>query len=598
MTMSPGKWSKFVLACALAIIATVASAQEKAHWTISAPGNAKPGDVVNVDLKASIDSGWHLYGLVKTIGDGPTPTTITATGGATIAGKITEDKPIKKLDPNFDLVVEYFEGSTVFHVPVKLGPKGLNDSLKVGFQTCNATTCIPPLTLEVPLSGKAALAVPAAPTNAGPQVLHHEETGGMLAFIGSAFIAGLLALLTPCVFPMVPITVSFFTKRQQTLGKRAGLGHALAYCGGIISAYTAFGLIATALFGASGIQRFAANPWVNAALAVIFLLLALNLFGILQMNLPSGLQNTFNPHGKSGLLAPLLMGLTFTLTSFTCTGPFVGTILVSAAGGNYLYPLIGMLVFSSAFASPFFLLALFPQYLARLPKSGAWLDMVKAFMGFLEIAAAVKFLSNADLVLQTNLISRGTFLVVWTVILAASVVFLLGWFRLGKVEIPEKLGPGRIIVVALTTLTCIALASAVTGRSLGELEAFLPPTHSKEWTDDYSKAVALARRTGRPILINFTGVTCTNCRWMEKNMFPRDDVRAQLKNYVLVELYTDRQKPSDVANGKLEQQLTGSVTLPVYTAVSPEGKVLTIFPGSTRVSSEFVNFLRAGLKGS
>jgi thiol:disulfide interchange protein len=596
MSMTLGKWSRFLLVFAVAMLATASFAQVKAHWSLNAPsGNPKPGDVVHFDVRATVDPGWHVYGLVKT--DGPTPATIEPTGGAKLAGPVTEAQPIKKLDPNFGIQVEYFESAAVFHVPVKLGPNGLGDSLKIGYQTCNDTTCIPPSTIELPLSGKSASLPPPAGASTGPKIVHNGDQG-VLAFVFSAFLAGLLALLTPCVFPMVPITVSFFAKRRETLGSKAGLAHALAYCAGIISAFTAFGIIVTAVFGASGIQRFATNPWVNGVLAVVFVLLALNLFGLYQLNLPSGLQNRFSPQGRSGLVAPLLMGLTFTLTSFTCTVPFVGTILVSAASGSYLYPLLGMLAFSTAFALPFFLLAMFPQYLSRLPRSGSWLEMVKGFMGFLELAAALKFLSNADLVLQTGLISRSTFLIVWTLILAASAVFLLGWLRIGHIEVPKKIGAGRIVTIAVVCVLCTYLGLGTTGRSVGELEAFMPPTPSKGWGDDYDRALALAKQTGRPVLINFTGVTCSNCRWMEKNMFPRDDVRAELKNYVLVELYTDRQRPGDIQNGKLEQELTGSVTLPSYTAVSPEGKVRIVFPGSTRAPKDFVSFLQAGLTGS
>jgi len=596
--MAVAKIGKLLCAVLLSLCAICGWAQPAApihaHWKLVPPtGSPKPGDVVQIEVRASVDAGWHVYGLVKS--DGPTPTTIEPNGGATLARPVTEDKPIKKLDPNFGVQVEYFEGSATFHVPVKLGPNGLDDSLKVGYQTCDASTCIPPATIELPLSGKAPAA---ASTASGPTVVKNSQTQGIGEFVLGAFLAGLLALLTPCVFPMVPITVSFFAKRQQTMGKKTGLIHALAYCGGIISAFTGFGLIVTAVFGASGIQRFATSPWVNGLLAIVFVLLALNLFGVYQLNLPSSLQNRFSSQGKGGLIAPLLMGLTFTLTSFTCTVPFVGTILVSAATGSYLYPLVGMLAFSSAFALPFFLLAVFPQYLGRLPKSGSWLEMVKAFMGFLELAAAVKFISNVDLVMQTGLISRGTFLILWTVIMAASGIFLLGWLKIGHLAAPRPMGPGRIGVVVIVALLCVDFASAIPGRSLGELEAFLPPTPSKGWDSDYQRALTLARRTGRPVLVNFTGVTCTNCRWMEKNMFPRADVQAELKDYVLVELYTDRQTKGDAANGELEQRLTGAVTLPQYAAVSPEGKVRKVFPGSTRSSADFVSFLREGLNGT
>lgn len=589
MTRHAVRWITLLLLTAAAV---GAFAQDKVHWKVLPPASSKAGQIAMMTLQATIDEGWHLYGLKKA--DGPTATTIVG-DGAEISGPITEGKPFVKMDPNFGVVVEYFEKSAEFRVPLKLGAGGLTGKLKVTFQSCNATICNPPKTLSLSVDGDdTANSTTSAVTGPGVKAPKVEDQG-LLEFAGFAFVAGFLALLTPCVFPMVPITVSFFTKQREKVGPKAGIYHAVAYCLGIISAFTAFGILVTAVFGASGIQRFATNPWVNAVLAVIFVLLALNLFGIFELSLPSGLQNAFSPQGKAGFLAPLMMGLTFTLTSFTCTVPFVGTILVSAAKGDYLYPLIGMLSFSTAFSLPFFLLALFPQFLAKLPRSGSWLEMVKAFMGFLEVAAAVKFLSNADLVLQTNLISRSTFLIVWAVVLLCAVGFLLGRIPVGKVEVPKQIGLGRWIAIVASATVAISLLSSVGGRSLGELEAFLPPTAQKGWQSNYEQALTVARQTNRPVLINFTGVTCTNCRWMEKNIFPRPDVVRQLKNYVLVELYTDRQNAEDTKNGLLQQQLTGSVTLPAYVAVSPEGKVKQIFPGSTREPKDFVGFLKAGL---
>jgi thiol:disulfide interchange protein DsbD len=573
----------FLLLLSLAL-PLVAGAAERVKWTASIPADAAGGAVVTATLKAEIEKGWNLYSINKV--EGPVPTTVEAIAPATLAGKVEQSKPIKKQDPNFGVEVEYFTGEATFKVPLKLGPNPTEGKLKVRYQTCNDRTCDMPKTVEVPLTGEAAQATVVKSSTAD------QQEKGLLPFIGFAFGAGLLALLTPCVFPMIPITVSFFAKRRENLGNKAALGQAAAYCFGIVSAFTGFGLIVTILFGASGIQRFATNPIVNIVLAAIFVLLALNLFGMLQLTLPSKVTNAFNPHGKPGLLAPILMGLTFTLTSFTCTVPFVGTILVSAANGDYLYPLVGMLAFSSAFALPFFLLALFPQYLARLPKSGSWLEMVKAFMGFLELAAAVKFISNADLVWGTGLISRSAFLYIWAIILVGAALFLLRVIRLPKVDVPPKLGIGRLATVGATFLISGWLVTGARGVSLGEMEAFLPPGQSDGWIEDYDRAVQVARRDKKPILIDFTGVTCTNCRWMEKNMFPLPEVSKEMDNYVLVKLFTDRDQDSDRRNQALQQKLTGVVTLPVYAVVSPDEKVLKVFEGSTRKTEEYVGFLQ------
>ena len=563
----------FVVGWAI-LLAVVAQAAEKVTWTASVP-DAKG----IVRLHAEIQAGWHLYSTTKT--EGPIPTTIKALPPLVLAGPVTQSTPIKKLDPNFNAQVEYFSGSAEFQIPVK--GDAATGKLTVEYQICSDNTCEPPKTVEVGLTGEAAKVVVKTESADG-------RDRGFWGFVGFAFTAGLLALLTPCVFPMVPITVSFFAKRRAAQGSKAGLAQAAAYCGGIIGAFTGFGLLVTILFGAGGIQTFATNPFVNLALAAIFIVLALSLFGMLQLNLPSKLTNAFQPQGKQGLLAPLLMGLTFTLTSFTCTVPFVGTILVSATKGDFLYPFVGMLAFSSAFALPFFLLALFPQALAALPKSGSWLDMMKAFMGFLEIAAALKFLSNADLVLGTNLISRGTFLVVWAVVLGLAALFLLGLIRLPHLELPKKIGVGRMATIGLSLAAAGWFVTGVTGKSLGEIEAFLPPD-AGGWPQDFDRAIASSRAQGKPILIDFSGVSCTNCRWMEKNMLNRPEVESQLKNFVLVKLLTDRDIEVDRRNQKLQQLLTNSVTLPVYVQIDADQKVLKVFQGSTRNPAEYLAFL-------
>lgn len=574
--------ARLVLLLLALFLPIFAGAAERVTWTASLPPGAT--GAAEVTLNAKIEKGWHLYSMTKT--DGPTPTSIEAVAPLALNGAVKQGTPIHKFDQNFQMNVEFYENTATFTVPVKLAANPTDGKLKVSYQTCNDNTCDMPKTVEVPLTGEAAK----------PVVLNAQAAGngGLLAFLGVAFVSGLIALLTPCVFPMIPITVSYFSKRRENLGTRKMLTQALAYCLGIIGAYTAVGLVVAILFGASSIQRFATNPWVNLGLAVIFVLLALSLFGMLQMNLPSKVTNAFSPHGKSGLLAPLLMGLTFTLTSFTCTGPFVGTILVSATNGDKLYPFLGMLVFSATFALPFFLLALFPQLLSRLPKSGAWMETVKAFMGFVEVAAAIKFVSNADLVWGTGLISRPTFLVIWAVILALAGLFLLRVIRLPKVDVPKQIGAARWVVIAASLAGAVWLLTGIGGRSLGDIEAFLPPTHADGWIEDYDMAIAKARAQNKPLMIDFTGVTCTNCRWMERNMFPRPPVAKEFKNYILVKLFTDRANSKDQANAQLEQKLTGAVTLPVYVVVTPDERMVTKFESSTTDTDAFVNFLKIG----
>lgn len=413
---------------------------------------------------------------------------------------------------------------------------------------------------------------------------------------------GLLALLTPCVFPMVPITVSFFAKKGE--GGKSNVGGALAYCLGIMGTFTGLGLLMTAIFGATGIQQLANNPYVNLGLAILFIVLALNLFGVFEIRMPTSLTSKAASGSKAaGFVGPILMGFTFTLTTFTCTVPLVGTLLVTATTGSWLYPAIGMLAFSLAFALPFFMLALFPQWLSKMPKSGAWMASVKVFLGFIEILAAVKFLSNVDLFYDWGFLTREVFLAVWAAIMAIAALWLFGWLKLPN-ESPYKVGWFRRFIGVASAACAIWFFGGVSGNSLGELNGFLPPDpypgrkSTKEfavpWLHNYEEALATAKAQGKPVFINFTGANCTNCRWMEANMFPDPDVHKVLaEQFVNVELWTDRLNPEDKANQKIQLELTNQVTLPVYAVVSPEGKILKLFPGSTRDKGQFLVFLNS-----
>jgi thiol:disulfide interchange protein len=594
-----------------ALVASLAMAGERVQWRLGAPVDAAPGSTVTVTIVGVVDPEWHIYSTVNQ--DGPIETSFEPVAPLTFAGEVRAPAPKRKFDEGFEKELDYYDGTVEFEIPVVVPEEG--GAIAVTYQACSGTLCLPPQTTQIGLDGSVrdidpfaegagGTDPPAADFGAGvpPEAFQTvagqvEDTRqrGLIAFVTLAFGLGLLTLLTPCVFPMIPITVSYFSKQKGEGTGRTGLIHALAYCFGIIGSFTAFGILVTVFFGATGIQQFATNPWINLGLAALFIFLALNLFGAITVTLPASVTNQFSPYGKAGLIAPLMMGFAFTLTSFTCTVPFVGAVLVAATTGDLLYPIVGMLAFSSAFAIPFFLLALFPGYMARLPKAGSWMDTMKGFMGFLELAAAVKFLSNADLVWNANpLLPRAVFLTLWVVIFVFAAFFLLGWIRLPKVSIPPKLGVGRAVVAALTLVGTFYLLAGINGRSLGEMEAFLPPGKT-EWILDYDEGLRIAQAERRPMIINFTGVTCTNCRWMEKNMFPRPEVERELNRYVKVELFTDRQTPGDARNRRLQRELTGTVALPVYLIVQPDGKtVVRMFEGSTRDPQQFVAFLQPG----
>ncbi len=450
------------------------------------------------------------------------------------------------------------------------------------------------------------------PTNPTPVAVKSVDLkqNGLFSYLWLALISGLLSLLTPCVFPMIPITVSFFTKSQQQ-SRGAAVGQALVYCLGMVLTYTVLGLVMAAFSKAAGLGNLAANPWMNLALTIVFVVFALNLFGMFEIRIPSRLLSKLDAksQGSTSWIATLLMGLTFTLTSFTCTAAFVGTVLVAASQGEWLWAALGMMVFSSAFAFPFFLLALFPNWLKSLPKSGGWLNSVKVVMGFLELAAAFKFLSNVDLVWGWNTISRSLVLAAWIAIAIVTAIYLLGKFQLPYDTEVKSLGVVRMLMSVLFLGLAFYLLTGLLGARLGELDSFLPParpgelayssrsnagSESAKWIESYDKALEQARAQNKPVFLNFTGITCTNCRWMELNMLPQPEVRKQLDSFVLAELYTDRQTKEDEQNQEMQEKQFGTVALPLYAIISPKGETLAKFPGLTRSKDEFVRFLQSG----
>lgn len=430
------------------------------------------------------------------------------------------------------------------------------------------------------------------------QQLHDARAHGLASFLLVSFLGGLAALLTPCVFPMVPVTISYFTKRETNI-----VASAISYCFGIVATFAVLGIGASVIFGATGIARFAANPIVNLVLAAVFILLALNLFGLfeLKIRLPAMLAKASRP-GSKGLAAPFFMGMAFSMTSFTCTAPIAGGLLTMSAAGGIAYPAAGMAAFGLAFCLPFLVLALSPSMLSKLPKSGNWLGAVKPALAFIELAAAVKFISNADLAWQLGLLKRPEFLAAWAVIALG-----LGLYLLGIPTTIAKTGWSRRSLGILSLGLTVFFAMGMTGKSVGVVDAYLPPSPyptdkpaARATPEDvvflkrYDDAVAKAKSSGRNIFVDFTGVTCTNCRWMEDNIFVLDPVKRLLSRMVTVQLYTDRPNADDQANQKLQQKIGGTIALPVYVIVTPDGKVLDKFEGKSSNPEEFEKFLKSG----
>jgi len=424
-------------------------------------------------------------------------------------------------------------------------------------------------------------------------------------FIWLAVSAGLLSLLTPCVFPMVPITIAYFSSGSGTSRRSHGVRAALLFALGIIATFTALGLTLAAVFGAASLNQFAAHPTTNLVLAALFLVFAANLFGLFDFSLPSGLIKRANQaSSRTDSLGALMMGATFTLTSVTCTAPFVGTLLVLASRGSWAAPVVGMLAYSAAFALPFFLLALAPRYVARLPRSGEWIRTMRILIGLLEVGASVKFLANADMVQGVGLLTREVVLAVW-----AALAFI-GAAYLGRDVIPKaraswKSLPRTLAPAGVALFVAGWLWSGTDGKPLRQVEAFLPPSAhattsapatsaatSAQWIiNDYPAALAAGRATGKLVFLDFTGYTCTNCRWMEANVFTDPAVEAELERFVLTRLYTDGEGELYEQQQAFQERTFGTVALPLYAVVDADGKVLGTLTGVTRKPAVFVAFL-------
>ncbi|HSR53998.1 MAG TPA: protein-disulfide reductase DsbD domain-containing protein [Acidobacteriota bacterium] len=609
----------------------------------------RPGGVSRVHLHADVAEGWHLYSMTQPKG-GPIPTTINLgdSQGFELTGAI-EQPPIRTVyDPNFEMDAEFIDGGS-FIIPFRAQddiPEGAHRlAVEIRYMVCSDVQCLPPKTetyeasvpvssdgisLSLPPSQQAA--APLAGDSAEQEEAGTEESaaGGTLgneppaSFLGYFLFSmgmGFLALLTPCVFPMIPITVSYFTKREAQTRMHA-VKEASMYAVGIIFTFTGLGFGLTLLLGAGGINQIAASPTVNFFIAGVFIVFALNLFGVLEIKVPSSILSRLDKRANtSSYLGIAFMALTFSLTSFTCTVPFVGTVMVAALQGNWLWSLVGITGFAVAFALPFFLLAVFPNYLQSLPKSGNWMNSLKIVMGFVELAAALKFLSNIDLVWQLEFLTRPVFITVWLAIALVTSVYLLGWFRFPhEMDDSQSIGALRVLSAIFFLSISFYLFRGLLGFSLGELDSFLPPrdyggveqaafgagllaggdgeARREVWHTDYQEALRVAERESKPVFIDFTGYTCTNCRWMEANIFPLRSVQERFQEMVLVRLYTDGGEAEHERNQQFERDRFDTIALPYYAIMSPRDTVLAEFGGLTRDREEFLSFLDKGLEGA
>jgi thiol:disulfide interchange protein len=618
----------FVLALSLSSL--FAQRLDPIQWSLaSEQAKAPPGSTAVARLTAKLDPKWHLYSPTTPPG-GPIPTSIAVDPNPAVERVVIyQPKPDRKFDPNFDLDVDWYDTEAVFLVLAELkkdappGPFEL--TVQVRYQACDDRQCLPPrrktvattLTVDSASAAAAAFAIPAgysdiaagpvaaSPASSTPATPVAQE--GLAQFLLLAFGVGLAAVFTPCVFPMIPITVSFFLNQQG--GSR--LTQALVFCLGIIFLFSSLGFAVTAIAGPFGVVQLGSNPWVNGFIAMVFFVFGLSLLGAFEITLPSGLLTKLDSASRrGGYVGTLLMGLTFSLTSFACVGPFVGTLLAASVQSKGMQPVLGMVAFATGLATPFFFLALFPSYLQKLPRSGGWMARVKVVLGFIVLAAMFKYLSNVDLVLQADLLSRELFLAAWFVLLALPGLYLLGFLRLEGIKPDEHLGVGRLLTAAAFLILAVSLLPGMFGGNLGPLEPYAPPAKASVlaargggegivWLkNQYTESLARAKQENKLVLVTFTGYACTNCHWMKANMFTRPEIAAATRDLILVELYTDGTDEASRQNQELQEKTFNTVAIPYYALMDGDGRVVASFPGLTRNAQEFLAFLNTRSQSS
>jgi len=604
-----------------------------------APQEIRAGEAFDLTLRADIEGEWHLYSVNIGADAGPFPTRFTpANALIALTDSVRESAPVVEYDPNFKTELGWHSGEATFTIPIAFVKK-VNGSteavLEVNYQVCTDRVCLPPetknITHALAVSGVADAPVEAYSGQA-PALAQSNDDGaksstgyfesnlggnGIFSFLWLALAAGFAALLTPCVFPMIPLTVAFFSK-QNGANKASTVGSALGFGLAIVVTFTILGALLAVFIGASGANQFAANPWVNLIIAAVLVVFALSLLGAFEIRLPHQFTNWLNQKSKesSGLLGVLFMALTISAVSFSCTAPFVGGVLAATTGGAWFYPIIGMIGFSAAFASPFVVLATFPRWVESLPQSGSWMNVAKVLLGFIELAAAFKFLSNADLVWEWGLVSRPLTIAAWIAIFLLAGLYVLGVYTMRHEEKPKRIGTGRLLLSVPFLMFSFYLIPGLLGASLGIWDAWLPPKQATDvsvvysisqrggggessefenWSDNYQASVNRAAQNNQPVFIDFTGYTCTNCRAMEAQVFPTTPVQQKFDQMELVRLYTD-DGTDGPANQKFQFQFTGTVALPTYVIVDPHSKQIIAQLRGYTGKKEFNEFLNRGLE--
>ena len=533
-------------------------------------------------VKATIEDKWHLYSQIVPE-DGPIATSFifTETAAYSLVGKPTEDEGYSAAEPAFDnKVIKYFKNNATFKQRIEILSKNTQKIVgELEFMVCNDLNCLPPtfVDIEFTIPGEKVAVESADKKETVTPIKKKDKSANksLLTIFIIAFFSGFAALLTPCVFPMIPMTVSFFTKQSKS--KAAGIKNAIIYGASIVIIYVLLGIIVSAVFGADALNALSTNVWFNIIFFLLLLVFAVSFLGAFEITLPSSWGTKVDAQAdRGGVIGIFFMALALAIVSFSCTGPIVGTLLVeAAAGGSQIGPIVGMLGFSLALAIPFALFAAFPGWLNSLPKSGGWLNTVKVVLGFLELALAFKFLSNADLVLQLHWLEREVFLAIWIAIFGT-----LAFYLFGKIQLPHDsplthISVGRLSLGLVVLSFTIYMIPGLWGAPLNLISAFPPAQHYSESPygvgftklgggttasnhgelpegahvmaphniiafNDYELGLAYAKKINKPVMIDFTGHACVNCRKMEQNVWAKDKILPILKNdIVLISLYVD-----------------------------------------------------------
>ena len=671
------------------VLLAVTAAQAQVKFSVSTK-RVSPTEI-DVVFTGNIASGWHVYGTDIAPG-GPTAATFgtDVLKGAKLKGALRAGAGLKrKQDPIFDMPVSYFEHTAQFTQRIELTEKQYEVKGYLRYGACNDENCLPPTTVEMSAKGAdgpekaAAEAAPAtaekqteteaeakelvpamtdtatavlsetaaAPAQAQTAALdsatirqlwtpvtdklqalgesHGAAGKGLLLIFGLGFLGGLLALVTPCVWPIIPMTVSFFLKRNNDRAK--GIRDALTYGASIVVIYVLLGLVITTLFGASALNDLSTNAFFNIAFFLMLVLFGASFLGGFEIQLPTSWGNAIDAKASNttGLLSIFLMAFTLALVSFSCTGPIIGFLLVevSTSGGGQLAPTVGMLGFAVALALPFTLFALFPALLKKTTRGGSWMNKVKVTLGFVELAFALKFFSVADLAYGWHLLDREVFLALWIALFALLALYLFGFVKFPHDDADERGTSVPAFFVGIASLAfAIYMVPGLWGAPVKAVSAFAPPMNTQDFNlnphttvepkfKDYEAGMAYARSVGKPVLIDFTGFGCVNCRKMEAAVWTDNRVRNHIdKDYVLISLYVDDKTPLPETievqeNGKttklrtvgdrwsyLQRTKFGANAQPFYVLLDGNGDPLTASRSYDENVGAYLQFLQTGLK--